>query len=141
MNINAIQNFWISPRFSNPHIFTSSSSQSHLHLPIQSHMIRQSLNYPQISSDIIMYLNDAVSCLRRTEAGRKHNTKIFFITVLNEYISLCHYSAHNSSRRNFVNWIALNWVHEWVSNKQSEVSRFGRWERQRYVISNCTFRK
>lgn len=118
MNINAIQNpakdFWISPWSSNPHILILTAPSSSFN-PVSQDSVK-----PQLSSDIIMYLNDTIRCLSGTEyksRGKKQSDKIFFNTVQYEYISLCDCPVHNKSRRSFVK--LMNWVEsEWIRFKQ-----------------------
>lgn len=96
------------------------------------------LRYPQILLCIWMMLSVVWGGQKQ---GEKQKAKIFFITILNEYISLCHYSAHNSSIMNFVNRITLNWVHEWVSNKARCQGLADEKDNVISSVSNCTFHK
>ncbi len=67
--------------------------------------------------------------------GEKHNTKIFFITVLNEYMSLCHYSAAE-----WISWIESHWIECMNAFQTSRARCQGLADEKGNVMSSVTVR-
>jgi len=67
--------------------------------------------------------------------GEKHNTKIFVITVLNEYMSLCHYSAAE-----WISWIESHWIECMNAFQTSRARCQGLADEKGNVMSSVTVR-